>query len=562
SGWTRRSAAAARRTWPSAPPAPGAATTATTGRTHTCHHVEDASAICADSGLSGTPQVRLSGAPDRCVGRVEVLHQHVWGTVCDDTWGLRNAQVVCAHLGCGRALRAPGGARYGRGSGPIWLDDVTCRGDEPDLFRCDHRTWGDHNCHHGEDAGVVCAGNSSSGEVRLVAGPHLCAGRVEVLHEGRWGTVCERGWDLRDAEVVCHQVGCGRALEALGGARFGQGSGQVWLSDLTCAGLEQHLGQCPGPTWGSNTCGHNEDAGVVCAAHPFTPSPAHPSPVPPEPSEPFQVRLVDGPHRCAGRVEVSHLGRWGTVCDDSWDLSAARVTCRHLGCGPALSAPGRARFGPGRGPVWLDQVRCSGEELTLDRCQRPGWGEHDCDHGEDAGVVCAGANPPQVRLRDGPGPCAGQVQVQLNHTWLQVCGLTWGLPEAQVLCRQLGCGPALSAPVGPHLPGEPHLAGLTCDGSESQLLECFGEWVGPSTCTGGVAQVRCVMPKGVAPSCTYLVALLVLMMSLGGALLWLTLRARCVPAHLGTPRAPSSIYLPRRASPGETQVLQLKDDAP
>ncbi|NXR25053.1 SRB4D protein, partial [Cinclus mexicanus] len=90
-----------------------------------------------------------------------------------------------------------------------------------------------------------------------------------------------------------------------------------------------------------------------------------------------QVRLVDGPHRCAGRVEVSHLGRWGTVCDDTWDLRAARVTCRHLGCGHALSAPGRAHFGPGRGPVWLDQVRCSGEEHTLDRCKRLAWGEHD-----------------------------------------------------------------------------------------------------------------------------------------------------------------------------------------
>ncbi|NWI07876.1 C163A protein, partial [Tichodroma muraria] len=86
------------------------------------------------------------------------------------------------------------------------------------------------------------------------------------------------------------------------------------------------------------------------------------------PPEPFQVRLAEGPGRCAGRVEVLHLGRWGTVCDDTWDLHAARVTCRHLGCGPALSAPGRAHFGPGRGPVWLDQVRCSGEELTLDRC--------------------------------------------------------------------------------------------------------------------------------------------------------------------------------------------------
>ncbi|NXU44557.1 DMBT1 protein, partial [Drymodes brunneopygia] len=155
----------------------------------------------------------------RCAGRVEVLHQHLWGTVCDDTWGLREAQVLCAHLGCGAALEAPGAARYGRGEGPIWLDDVTCGGGESDLFRCAHRTWGEHNCHHGEDAGVVTptqvsltwqgaltcpalpAGNLSSGEVRLAAGPHLCAGRVEVLHEGRWGTVCDHGWDMDDAQV-------------------------------------------------------------------------------------------------------------------------------------------------------------------------------------------------------------------------------------------------------------------------------------------------------------------------------------------------------------------------
>ncbi|NWZ41953.1 DMBT1 protein, partial [Brachypodius atriceps] len=160
-----------------------------------------------------------------------------------------------------------------------------------------------------------------------------------------------------------------------------RGSGQVWLSDLTCAGTERHLGQCPAPPWGSNTCEHGQDAGVVCAAALSTPSPA-------EPPQPFQVRLAGGPHRCAGRVEVLHLGRWGTVCDDTWDLRAARVTCRHLGCGPALSAPGHAHFGPGEGPVLLDQVRCSGDELTLDRCERQASNRYSCGHEEDAGVVC------------------------------------------------------------------------------------------------------------------------------------------------------------------------------
>ncbi|NWZ74370.1 DMBT1 protein, partial [Acrocephalus arundinaceus] len=165
-----------------------------------------------------------------------------------------------------------------------------------------------------------------------------------------------------------------------------QGSGQVWLSDLTCTGGERHLAHCPAPTWGNNTCGHERDAGVFCIGDTWTAPPSTPSPAPPR--DTLQVRLAAGPHRCAGRVEVLHLGRWGTVCDDTWDLRAARVTCRHLGCGSAISAPGHAHFGPGRDPVWLDQVRCTGEELTLDRCERQVWGEHNCGHEEDAGVVC------------------------------------------------------------------------------------------------------------------------------------------------------------------------------
>ncbi|NXR32164.1 C163A protein, partial [Zosterops hypoxanthus] len=142
------------------------------------------------------------------------------------------------------------------------------------------------------------------------------------------------------------------------------------------------------------------------------------------------------------------------------------------------------------GPIWLDEVTCRGSEPALELCPPHTWGQHNCHHGEDAGVVCAGTDPPQVRLQGGPGPCAGQVQVLLNRTWLQVCGLTWGLPEAQVLCRQLGCGPALSAPVGPHLPGGAWLAQLTCRGTEELLLECRGLRTG--TCdSGAAAQVAC-----------------------------------------------------------------------
>ncbi|NWI21697.1 DMBT1 protein, partial [Crypturellus soui] len=157
----------------------------------------------------------------RCAGRVEVFYNNQWGTVCDDGWDLLGARVVCRQLDCGAALSAPGDAQFGRGADVIWLDEINCTGFESALSECKARMWGENNCHHGEDAGVVCSGNPCSfysslcvqwsriAPVRLVDGPGRCAGRVEVLRDKQWGTVCDDGWDFLDAAVVCRQLDCG-----------------------------------------------------------------------------------------------------------------------------------------------------------------------------------------------------------------------------------------------------------------------------------------------------------------------------------------------------------------
>uniref|UniRef100_A0A6I8Q001 SRCR domain-containing protein n=1 Tax=Xenopus tropicalis TaxID=8364 RepID=A0A6I8Q001_XENTR len=313
--------------------------------------------------------IRLVNGGGRCEGRVEIYYNGTWGTVCDDLWNMSSARVVCRQLHCGEPKDAKKDAFFGSGEESIWMDNVECDGSENALNDCNFRGWGLHDCSHNEDAGVVC---SDSLNIRLVDGNSSCKGRLEVNHNGTWGTVCNDQWDKKDAKVVCKQLQCGPPKFSYECQPFGEGSGPIWLDEVHCTGKEYSLSECRFSAPGVHDCEHREDVSVMCR-------------------EPFKIQLVNGSNRCAGRLEVFYDGEWGSVCDDDWDTLDSQVVCNQLRCGdPQLNRERGPRFGQASGRIWLDDVQCNGYESSLEECKHRTWSYHDCTHKEDVSVYCTG----------------------------------------------------------------------------------------------------------------------------------------------------------------------------
>ncbi|KAB0407282.1 hypothetical protein E2I00_019037, partial [Balaenoptera physalus] len=334
-----------------------------------CHQLQLGFTLLLISRCAGPafPVLRLAGGSSAREGRVELYHAGQWGTVCDDQWDDADAEVVCRQLGLSGIAKAWNQAYFGEGSGPVMLDEVRCTGNELSIEQCPKSSWGEHNCGHKEDAGVSCT-PLTDGVIRLAGGKGNHEGRLEVYYRGQWGTVCDDGWTELNTYVVCRQLGFKYGKQASAN-HFEESTGPIWLDDVNCSGKETSFLQCSRRPWGRHDCSHWEDVAISC----------YPG---------FPIRLMDGENKKEGRVEVFIHGQWGTICDDGWTDKDATVICRQLGYKGPARARTMAYFGEGKGPIHMDNVKCTGNERSLADCIKQDIGRHNCRHGEDAGVIC------------------------------------------------------------------------------------------------------------------------------------------------------------------------------
>ncbi|XP_069122420.1 scavenger receptor cysteine-rich domain superfamily protein-like [Argopecten irradians] len=383
--------------------------------------------------------VRLTNGDSIYQGRVEILHSSYWGTVCHVDWDDRDAMVVCRELGYGEGI-AVFKNTFGNANESLvtWLNHVECDGSEQRLADCPSGGWGNQNCYHNYDAGVICSGNTTypeHGTLRLMNGTNENSGRVEINVFGEWSSIYQKSWRYKDAQVACRQL---NYTEGTPIYYTDPGKGPMYLELMYCVGSESRLIDCPRQGYYGTISSASENAGVVCTG---------------DINDPLEgeVRLMNGSNALEGRVEVYHAGHWGQIWEDSpnipWSTENVNVVCGQLGYS-GVRAVYASFFGLVDSPVWMQNVNCAGNESRLSECSFNGWGVQELytpnavTH-KGISVVCAMGFPISVsygdiRLVGGPDIYSGRVEIYGPLGYGTVCQDIASTQVAKVICQQLG----------------------------------------------------------------------------------------------------------------------------
>ncbi|NXG83776.1 WC11 protein, partial [Stercorarius parasiticus] len=260
----------------------------------------------------------------------------------------------------------------------------------------------------------------------------------------------------------------------------------------------------------------------------------------------FMALRLENSDGCSGRLQVFYNGTWGSICSNSMTLDTVSLACMELGCGDGGSLETNLLYGEVLGPAWLDDVQCGEKTSSFWQCPSAPWNPQSCeDLRDEIHITCNGGHPEmppaplapcpnstsctgncssmcpshpaglcllsrchgrslpspdreKIRAVGGEDGCSGRVEIWLHGSWGTVCDDSWDMRDAEVACRQLGCGPAVSAPheaaFGMGM-GPIWLEQVECRGTEPSLQDCWARPRDGSACRHKEdASVHCSAP--------------------------------------------------------------------
>ncbi|KAG7234926.1 hypothetical protein INR49_003566 [Caranx melampygus] len=475
--------------------------------------------------------VRLVDGTSLCSGRLEVKSSQSnqrWSSVCEDDFDQQDAEVVCKELGCG-APSVLQGVPYGAVEAPLWTKEFQCGGHESALLDCRSSGSTRTSCSPGKAVGLTCSGAPYGAvETPLWTKEFQCGGHESALLDcrssGSTRTSCSPG---KAVGLTCSEPVrlVGGASRCVGELQVKQGEwrpvdGDYWNLKAASSGFT--LREC------SSSLTSPFTVELTCSD---------------------SVRLVDGTSLCSGRLEVKSSQsnqRWSSVCEDDFDQQDAEVVCRELGCGAPSVLQG-APYGAVEAPLWTKEFQCGGHESALLDCRSSGSTRTSCSPGKAVGLTCSepvrlvgGASrcagelqvkqesgdqsvwwinsdcvqsgftlrecsssltspftveltcSDSVRLVDGTSLCSGRLEVkssQSNQRWSSVCEDDFDQQDAEVVCRELGCGAPSVLQGAPYGAVETPLwtKEFQCGGHESALLDCRSSGSTRTSCSPGKA---------------------------------------------------------------------------